>query len=306
MRCALCRELGHGPNGEGRLERAGANLFVHSFCLRFCPLVAEKGGAVKKSRAIREIERGSQMECAVCHKAGATMACGVQGCWKSYHLLCASRAGCKLHKLDFLLGKPPLFCPDHGNLPAAQKATKAKTLQQWTVVFDKPLEEKDRQMENSSAEENGDSHDDSESECLSKALEQSKHAPKPKSKLREKKSQVLQIDQRVKARFKQQWFPGILKRMKQNCGGKKEYGVKCDADKRNSMMLWVRSDDIRPENGTEDVQVESKQSGSGRFERITQEDSINLKVNGISPSSNTARKLNKLNGTHTQSKLLLD
>eukprot|EP00954_Amorphochlora_amoebiformis_P006730 525961-Amorphochlora_amoeboformis.AAC.1 len=71
-------------------------------------------------------------------------------------------------------------------------------------------------------------------------------------------------------------------------------------------MLWVRSDDIRPENGTEDVQVESKQSGSGRFERITQEDSINLKVNGISPSSNTARKLNKLNGTHTQSKLLLD
>ncbi|GAB5359624.1 hypothetical protein AAMO2058_000559500 [Amorphochlora amoebiformis] len=218
MRCALCRELGHGPNGEGRLERAGANLFVHSFCLRFCPLVAEKGGAVKKSRAIREIERGSQMECAVCHKAGATMACGVQGCWKSYHLLCASRAGCKLHKLDFLLGKPPLFCPDHGNLPAAQKATKAKTLQQWTVVFDKPLEEKDRQMENSSAEENGDSHDDSESECLSKALEQSKHAPKPKSKLREKKSQVLQIDQRVKARFKQQWFPGILKRMKQNCG----------------------------------------------------------------------------------------
>eukprot|EP00468_Gymnochlora_sp_CCMP2014_P004796 CAMPEP_0167766466 /NCGR_PEP_ID=MMETSP0110_2-20121227/15366_1 /TAXON_ID=629695 /ORGANISM="Gymnochlora sp., Strain CCMP2014" /LENGTH=753 /DNA_ID=CAMNT_0007654509 /DNA_START=18 /DNA_END=2279 /DNA_ORIENTATION=- len=144
MRCALCHKWGHGQNGEGRLEHAGNNVFVHSYCLRFSPSISFKTNGVKKSKAIREIKRGERARCTLCGNIGATMSCGVEECWNTYHLHCAMKAGCKLDKFIFLTGGSwYMFCPEHSVHIAAKNATKASNLKQWTIVFDKPLEEKD-------------------------------------------------------------------------------------------------------------------------------------------------------------------
>uniref|UniRef100_A0A7S3Z2V9 Uncharacterized protein n=1 Tax=Lotharella globosa TaxID=91324 RepID=A0A7S3Z2V9_9EUKA len=244
LRCALCHELGHGAQGEGRLEKAGKNIFVHAFCLRFTPgLVSEKGGGVKKSTARREIQRASKQECRSCGECGATMRCGVEECWNTYHLLCGMRSGCKFDKLRFLSFTSPFyFCPSHLTHPCARKATAATRLRQWTAVFDRPLEEKDQRLQASPTGPGITCDSDSESEIVADVL-----ARAGKKTVQNDLDPPLQIEERVEAKFKKQWFPGTLKRTKRSSTNRLEFGVKCDVDKRNSMILWVKMPDIRRE-----------------------------------------------------------
>jgi len=196
--------------------------------------------------------------CSSCACYGATLACSIAGCASRYHLLCAMRDGCKLDKLLYLSGEScGLFCPSHLGNTAVKNACGATRLQQWTSIFDQPLEAKDSRL--SASPEPGEPASPSEGSDPDRGRESSEEdgkaplsprskaaaAAEPRSAYELKDGGSVSIDDRVEARFRHRWYPGVLKKMKGAPGGRVQFGVKCDADKRNRMILWVEESDIR-------------------------------------------------------------
>jgi len=263
MRCALCHKVGHGKRGEGRLEKAASGIFVHSLCLRFSPKVSQNAGRVRKISAMRAIKRGQQSNCKECGEAGATMRCSVPECTNRYHIYCAMAGGCTFDKLQFLsTSSRGLYCPRHQASNSAKNAAKATRLSAWSTVFEKPLEEKDIMTVSSSSTPAAEEEEESESgmstgeEHKNQVFEISDEdggfevtgettldwSSSPGRGMKK----FPQIEERVEARYRQRWYPGILKRLKR-VNGMLQFGVKCDVDKNNTMILWCASDDIRRE-----------------------------------------------------------
>lgn len=269
--CALCRRVGDTA-GEGALVTVGSGMAAHEFCLRFSP------GGRDARYASSEVKRGLRVHCAACSERGATMPCSVRGCNRSYHLRCAARSDCRIDKLAFLSEDGwGFFCPECAlDNPAAERAAGAPTLRHWTSLFDPPLGEPNS-VEDDDAEE-----DDAELEVYDDAEEGDAELEVLSSFVarrlsRDEDARVPQTGDRVLARYRASWYPGKLVRTRDRV---RQFGVKCDVDKRNSMVLWVARPDIKCEP-TETTALRGPTHGNRKRGRPSR--------NGILPASPESR-----------------
>jgi hypothetical protein len=93
LQCALC-DLPGTRLREGSLlafMRGARHVLCHNNCAENCPEVEVNEGVWKN--VIKACNRGRLIDCSACGRSGASIGCGHEQCFRSYHFSCAEDTG---------------------------------------------------------------------------------------------------------------------------------------------------------------------------------------------------------------------